>query len=65
MAINPWPGMTQADVDRRIDMCAKKRDRACDVLNQPLLGLSYQQEIDEWILHREKVPPVLSAPEQS
>lgn len=49
MTIRPWPGMTRAEVQRRIDKAAQKRDHACDVLGKPLLGLAYQTEIDKWV----------------
>lgn len=41
--------MDEQDLQRKIDMLAKKRDHAADVLNKPLLAWSYQDEIDRLI----------------
>jgi hypothetical protein len=57
MAINIRPGMTRADVDRKIEHCARKRDHSCDVIGKVLLGLTYQQEIDEWLAFKDTLPP--------
>ena len=54
--VKTWPGMTQADVDRKIDKCVQKRDHATDVLNKPLLGLTYQQELEDWLAVRRTLP---------
>lgn len=39
--------MTQDELDRKLDRIAKKRDYAADVMNNPILAWSYQQEIDK------------------
>jgi hypothetical protein len=38
-----------AEINRRIDRLAEKRNYAADVMNQPLLALSYQQDIDKLV----------------
>lgn len=44
-----------ADIDRKIDIAARKRDQCCDELNKPLLGLTYQAEIDRLIELRDRL----------
>lgn len=61
--IKPWPGMTRAEVERRIDKAAQKRDHACDVLGKPLLGLAYQTEIDNWVSILAQMPETPSRSE--
>lgn len=41
--------MTQEELDRKLDQLAKKRDHCVDVLGKPLLGLTYQMEIDKLV----------------
>lgn len=44
------------DINRSIEIAAKKRDHACDVLGKPLLGLTYQMEIDKLLKQLESLP---------
>lgn len=44
------------DINQSIDIAAKKRDHAVDVLGKPLLGLTYQMEIDKLLEQLEKLP---------
>ena len=44
------------EIQRKIDAAAKKRDHACDVLNKPLLGLTYQMEIDKLLAQLKELP---------
>ena len=39
----------KAAINRDIDALAKKRDYAADVMGNPMLALSYQQDIDKLI----------------
>jgi hypothetical protein len=39
--------MTREQIETKIDALAKKRDHCCEVLNKPLLGWSYQVEINQ------------------
>ena len=50
--------MTTDEINRKIDLLAKKRDHCVDVLGKPLLGLTYQMEINELaaLLERAKTP---------
>lgn len=41
--------MTKEEYERKLDLLAKKRDRVVDVLGKPLLGLTYQMEIDNLV----------------
>jgi hypothetical protein len=41
--------MTKEDLDRKLDQLAKKRDYCVDILVKPLLGLTYQMEIDKLV----------------
>jgi hypothetical protein len=62
MSVRPWPGMTRADIARKIDRCVEKRDHATDVLHKPLLGLTYQTELEEWLEILHKMPPESETP---
>jgi hypothetical protein len=41
--------VTKEELDRKLDRLAKKRDYCVDVLGKPLLGLTYQMEIDKLV----------------
>ena len=45
--------MTKEELDRKLDQLAKKRDHCTDVLGKPLLGLTYQMEIDKLVAAHE------------
>lgn len=47
---------TAGDVQRQIDLLAKKRDHAADVLGKPLLAWSYQIEINKLAASVEPTP---------
>lgn len=50
--------MTREEIERKIELAAKKRDHVVDVLGKPLLGLTYQMEIDKLAAELEKLPAV-------
>lgn len=45
--------MTKEELDRKLDQLAKKRDHCTDVLGKPLLGWTYQQEIEKLLAAHE------------
>lgn len=65
MSVRAWPGMTRADIARKIDKCVEKRDHATDVLHKPLLGFTYQQELEEWLEILHGMPSDTSSPPPS
>jgi len=52
--------MTKEEFERKLDKLAKKRDHCVDVLGKPLLGLTYQDEIDKLVTAH---PDYVSNPE--
>ena len=41
--------MTKEELDRKLYRLAKKRDHCVEVLGKPMLGLTYQMEIDQLV----------------
>jgi hypothetical protein len=50
------PKLARHELNLRIELAAKKRDHACDVLGKPLLGMTYQMEIDRLVEQLGRVP---------
>jgi hypothetical protein len=65
VTIRTWPGMTCADVGRKIQLCAQKRDHSYDVAGKFLLGMTYQLEIHEWVAFKDTLPPETPDEKQS
>jgi hypothetical protein len=46
--------LTDQQIALKIELAVKKRDQACDVIGNVLLGLTYQQDIDALVIEQDR-----------